>query len=158
MSVKNALITQTEFRRRTGMTASRLRQLKAEGFPLVGKRVDYEKAIAWVETNVDQARKDQWQSPSLNDLRRRREQLKIEAQQIELEKARGQLIEREAVKRFISERGRLERDSWLAWVSAVSARLAASLGLDHRRLSGTLDAEVRMQLRHLADKPIDFIR
>jgi hypothetical protein len=30
--------------------------------------------------------------------------------------------------------------------------------LDHRRLSGTLDAEVRMQLRHLADKPIDFIR
>jgi hypothetical protein len=153
MSAKNELISQTEFQRRTGLTASRLRQLKAEGFPLVGKRVDYEKAIAWVEANVDQARKHQWQS-----LRRRREELKIEAQQIELEKARGELIEREAVKRFISERGRLERDSWLAWVSAVSARLAASLGLDHRRLSGTLDAEVRMQLRHLADKPIDFIR
>ena len=58
MSAKNALITQTEFQRRAGMTASRLRQLKTEGFPLVGKRVDYEKAIAWVEANVDQARKD----------------------------------------------------------------------------------------------------
>ena len=57
----------------------------------MGKRVDYEKAIAWVEANVDQARKDQWQNASLNDLRRRREELKIEAQQIELEKARGEL-------------------------------------------------------------------
>jgi len=157
MSAKNALITQTEFRRRAGMTASRLRQLKTEGFPLVGKRIDYDKAMAWVEANVDQARKHQWQSPSLNDLRRRREELKIESQQIELEKARGELVEREAVKRFISERGRLERDSWLAWVSAVSARLAASLGLDHRRVSEALDEEVRMQLRHLSKKPLDSI-
>ena len=62
MSAKNELITQTEFRRRSGITASRLRQLKAEGFPLVGKRVDYENAIAWVEANVDQTRKDQWQT------------------------------------------------------------------------------------------------
>jgi hypothetical protein len=158
MSAKNALITQTEFRRRAAMTASRLRRLKAEGFPLVGKRVDYEKAIAWVEANVDQARKDQWQSPSLNDLRRRREELKIEAQQIELEKARGELVDRAAVKRFISERGRLERDSWLAWASAVSARLAASFGVDHGRLVGALDEEVRTQLRHLAERPIDSNR
>jgi hypothetical protein len=157
MSAKNELITQTEFQRRSGLTASRLRQLKAEGFPLVGKRVDYEKAMAWVEANVDRARKRQWQSPSLNDLRRRREQLKIEAQQIELEKARGELVEREAVKRFISERGRLERDSWLAWANAVSARLAASFGLDHGRLFGAVNEEVRMQLHHLADKSIDSI-
>jgi hypothetical protein len=108
--------------------------------------------------NVDQARKDQWQSPSLNDLRRRREELKIEAQQIELEKARGELVDRAAVKRFISERGRLERDSWLAWASAVSARLAASFGVDHGRLVGALDEEVRTQLRHLAERPIDSNR
>jgi hypothetical protein len=111
--------------------------------------------MVWIEANVDQARKHQWQSPSLNDLRRRREELKIECQQIELEKARGELVEREAVKRFISERGKLERDSWLAWVSAVAARLAASFGVDHKRMLMTLDEEVRMQLRHLADTRID---
>jgi hypothetical protein len=153
MSAKNALITQTEFQRRAGLSASRLRQLKAEGLPLVGKRVDYDKAIAWIEANVDGARKHQWQSPSLNDLRRRREQLKIEAHQIELDKARGELVERDAVKRFLSERGRMERDSWLAWASAVSARLAASFGLDSGRLFAALEEEIRTQLRYLADKP-----
>jgi len=158
MSAKNALVTQTEFQRRAGLTASRLRQLKAEGLPLAGKRVDYEKAMAWVEANVDQARKHQWQSPSLNNLRRRREELKIEAQQIELQKARGELVEREMVKRFISERRRTERDSWLAWVSAVSARLSASFGLDHGGVFATLEEEVRAQLRYLADRPKDSTR
>ena len=48
MSAENDPITQTEFQRRVGMSPSRLRQLKAEGLPLKGKRVDYEEAVAWM--------------------------------------------------------------------------------------------------------------
>jgi hypothetical protein len=38
----------------------------------MGKRVDYEKAVAWIQANVDPTRKDNWQNGSLNDLRRER--------------------------------------------------------------------------------------
>jgi hypothetical protein len=90
-----------------------------------------------------------------DDLRRERERVKLEQQKIELAKARGELIERKAVKRFLSERGRLERDSWLAWASAASARLAASLGVDHGRLFAAIEDEVRAQLLYIAEKPIE---
>jgi hypothetical protein len=49
----------------------------------------------------------------------------------------------------------MERDSWLAWASAVSARLAASFGVDHGRLFVALEDEVRAQLSYLAQKPLE---
>jgi hypothetical protein len=98
---------------------------------------------------------DNWQNGSLNDLRRERERVKIEQQKLELGKARGELVERKAVKKFLAERARMERDSWLAWASAVSARLAASFGIDHGRLFGAIEDEVRAQLRYLAKKPLE---
>ena len=155
MSAKTELVTQTEFARRAGLSSSRFRQLKAEGLPLVGKRVDYEKAVSWMQANVDPTRKDNWQNASLNDLRRERERVKIDQQKLELEKARGELVERKAVKKFLAERARMERDSWLAWASAASARLAAALGVDHGRLFAAIEDEVRAQLRYIAEKPVE---
>ena len=137
------------------MSRSRLRQLKAEGLPLKGKRVDYEEAVAWMQANVDPTRKDHWQNGSLNDLRRERERVKIEQEKLELAKTRGELVERKAVKKFLAERARMERDQWLSWASAVSARLAASLGIDHGRLFAAIEDEVRAQLRYIAEKPIE---
>jgi hypothetical protein len=155
MSAENAPITQAEFQRRAGLSASRFRKLKAEGLPLAGKRVDYEEAVAWIEANVDPARRDNWQNGSLNDLRRERERVKIEQQKIELARARGELVERKAVKKFLAERARMERGSWLTWSSAVSARLAASLGVDHGRLFAAMEDELRAQLRYLSEKPLE---
>jgi len=120
-----------------------------------GKKIDFVKASAWLEANVDPVRKNGWQDPSLNDLRRKREEVRFETSKLELAKARGELVERVAVKRFLSERARMERDSWLAWASAVSARLAASLGVDHGRLFAAIEDEVRAQLRYIAEKPIE---
>ncbi|MGH6864876.1 MAG: hypothetical protein ACREDO_01540 [Methyloceanibacter sp.] len=155
MLANTGLITQAEFLHRAGLRASRFRQLKAEGLPLVGKRVDYEQAVVWMKANLDQARKDNWQNGSLNDLRRERARVKIDQQKLELAKARGELIERKAVKKFLAERARMERDSWLAWASAVSARIAASLSVDHGKLFVAMDDEVRAQLRYIADKPTE---
>jgi hypothetical protein len=39
--------------------------------------------------------------------------------------------------------------------TAVSARLAASLGIDHGRLFAAIEDEVRAQLRYIAEKPIE---
>jgi hypothetical protein len=76
-------------------------------------------------------------------------------QKIELAKARGELVERKVVKKFLGERARMERDQWLSWASAVSARLAASLGIDHGRLFGAIEDEVRRQLCYLAEKSLE---
>ena len=155
MSAENTPITQSEFQRRAGLSPSRFRQLKAEGLPLVGKRVDHEKAVAWMQANVDPVRKNNWQNASLNELRRERELVKIEQQKLDLAKARGELVERKAVKKFLAERARMERDQWLAWASSIAARLAASLGVDHGPLFAAIEDEVRAQLRYIAEKPIE---
>ena len=154
MGAKISLITQTEFQRRAGLSPSRFRQLRAEGLPLVGKRVDYEKAVAWMQANVDLARKNNWQNSSLNDLRRERERVKIEQDKLELAKARGELVERKAVEKFLIQRARTERDQWLAWTSAVSARLADFFGVDKGCLFAAIEVEVREQLRHIAERPV----
>jgi hypothetical protein len=149
------LISKAEFARRAGLSRARVDRLVADGLPLEDGKVAQAKALAWIEANIDPVRKDNWQNGSLNDLRRERERVKIEQQKLELAKARGELVERKAVKKFIAERARMERDSWLAWASAVSARLAASLGADHGRLFAALEEETRTQLRYLAEKPLE---
>src|SRR5262249_40169300 len=154
MSAKNMLISQAEFLRRAKMSRSRFKVLAREGLPLHGKKVDFAQASAWVEANVDPARKNGWQGASLNDLRRRREEIRVETSKLELAKARGELVERKAVQRFLSERAHMERDQWFAWSSAVSARIAASLGIDHGQLFAALEEEVRSQLLFLAEKSI----
>jgi hypothetical protein len=155
MRAKNLLISQAEFLRRAKLSRSRFKVLVGEGLPMHGKKVDFDEASAWLEANVDPVRKNGWQGTSLNDLRRQREEVRTETSKLELAKARDELVERTAVKRFLSERGRMERDSWLAWASAVSARLAASFGIDHGRLFGAIEAEVRRQLLYLAEKPLE---
>ena len=156
MRAKNMPITQIEFQRRAGLSPSRFRQLKAEGLPLVGKRVNYEKAVTWMQANVDPARQDNWQSSSLNDLRREREQMKIEQQKLELSKARGELLERKAVQKVSCRKG------------AHGARQLARVGLCPSRLgspprpalitatcSQAIEDEVRAQLRYLSEKPLE---
>lgn len=151
MRAKDGLISQAEFLRRAGLSRSRFKVLVAEGLPLHGKSVDFAEASAWIESNVDPRRRGNWQGDaSLNSLRREREQIRIEESKLALAKARGALIERTTVGKFIAERGRMERDRWLSWASAVSARLAADLGADHGRLFAVIEGEVRDHLRQLA--------
>ena len=154
MRAKNMLISQAEFLRRAKLSRSRFKVLVGEGLPLHGNKIDFAEASAWVEANVDPLRKNGWQGASLADLRRQREEVRIETSKLELAKARGELVERVAVKRFLSERGRMERDSWIAWASAVSARLAGDLGADHGKLFAALEREVREQLIFLSERSL----
>ena len=135
MSAQSDLISQAEFCRRHRIGRTRLKKLLAEGLPRRGKKIPAARAAAWLAENLDHERKDHWSNggdadgaASLNELRRQREMLKIDVSRLALARASGEVLERVAVQRFISARARTERDAWLAWASAASARLAAALG------------------------------
>ena len=149
------LVSRAEFGRRMKLSRSRLRTLARQGLPSVDGKVPLAAAKAWLAENVDPARKDHWKgAPSLNDLRRARERLKVDAGRLELSRRKGELVERAAVRKFLADRARMERDRWLSWSSAAAARLAADLRADTGRLFALLDAEVRDHLRQLASEPL----
>lgn len=149
-------VTQTEFARRHGFGRTRMKKLIAEGLPIEGGKVPVKAATAWLKANVDPARRNHWNggdgTASLNELRRQREAQKLEAGRLELQRAAGQVIERSVVLRFITDRSRADRDSWLNWASAASARLAATLDVDTGKMFAALEAEVRAHLRELAGR------
>jgi hypothetical protein len=66
----------------------------------------------------------------------------------------GELVERAAVKKFLSDRARMEREQWIAWASAVAGRLAAGLGVDAGRLFASLEGEVQEHLLRLSERPL----
>jgi hypothetical protein len=102
-----------------------------------------------------QKRKTEPAEPNLTEYRRLRETLRVGPAELELRVRKGELVEKIVVKRFLVERARMERDQWLTWASAASARLAASLGVDHAQLFASLEQEVRSQLGFLSEKPLE---
>jgi hypothetical protein len=151
---QDELVTKAEFGRRQKLGRTRVKQLVAQGLPVEGGKVPMTKAVAWLDANLDKARQNNWNGGSLNDLRRERESIKVDASRLQLARERGELVERAAVRRFLTDRARMERDQWLAWSNAAAARLASALGIDTGRLFTALEAEVRDHLRALAQRPI----
>ena len=80
--------------------------------------------------------------------------MKLDAGRLELSRRKGELVDRAAVRKFLADRARMERDRWLSWSSAAAARLAAGLQADTGRLFALLDAEVRDHLLQLASEPL----
>lgn len=159
MSARQQFITKAEFGRRHHLGRTRLKRLVAEGLPIKDGKVQLEAATAWLKANVDSARKNHWQhgnggDASLNELRRQREALKIDAGRLALRRVSGEVVERAAVRRFLVDRARMERDDWIGWASAAAARIAAALGVDTGKLFALLEAEVRDQLRRIAGKAL----
>ncbi len=149
------LVSQAAFARDHHLSLHRLKRLIAEGLPRRHSKIPLADGEAWLRDNVDPARKDHWNgrsSASLNELRREREQIKIEEGHLALKKAKGEIVERAVVRRFLVERATFERDDWMGWVSAASARLAAAFGLDTGKVFKFLDSEVRDQLLRLSKK------
>ncbi len=151
-------LSRAAFGRLVKLADARVRRLIEDGMPCDAGKIPVAKAQAWMAAHVDTSRRNNWQGAkageSLNDFRRQREQQKVEAGKIELAKAKGELVEKAQVRKFISDRARMERDQWIAWASAVSGRLAAQIGADAGRVFGVLEAEVREQLSRLSERPL----
>lgn len=174
---QDELVSKSEFARRRGISRTWIKQLVNEGLPVEGGKVPMAKAVAWIDANLDPARRNHWgnrshanalsggnsnakhvsllNGGSLNDLRRERERIKVDASALELARSKGELVERAAVRKFLTDRARMERDQWLAWSSAAAARLASALGVDTGKLFAALESEVRDHLRQLAEQPLE---
>jgi len=135
--------------------------LAKQGLPSEQGKIPVRKARAWIAANLDSARKDHWGGTggaapkSLNDFRRERERQKVQAGELDLAKARGELVARAEVRKFLADRARMERDSWLAWASAASARLSAATGHPVDRLFAALEREVRDHLQSLSERTLE---
>jgi hypothetical protein len=155
---KDECLSRAAFGRLVKLGDARVRRLIADGMPVDAGKIPVAKAQAWMAAHVDTSWRNGWQgakeSESLNDFRRQREAQKVQQGEIEIAKARGELVERAAVKKFVADRARMERDQWIAWSSAIAGRLAAGLGVDAGRLFASLEGEVREHLLRISERPL----
>jgi len=129
--------TKTAFAARVGLTKGRISQLIAEGLPVrPDGTIDVAKGLAWIESNLDPARRHKGGAPSAST----RTATLAEARRLH-----------EIVK---VQRARAERDAHLAWVQRTAPLLAAELGADPRATFAALDRMMREHLEHLADLPL----
>ena len=148
------IISKAAFAERAGVVRSRVTAWIEAGMPTAGRKIDVLKAEAWLQDNIDRARREQSAAGTFADARRAREILRATREQLELEKARGEIVSKNLVRHFAEAVGRNHRDASLAWCSRVSALLAGEFGIDPGKLHARLDAEMRAMLRELAETPI----
>ena len=89
--------------------------------------------------------------PTLNSARLEGEILKNKKRALELDEARGKLVDREKTKRAVFALARQEREHWQNWPARIAPVMAAELGIDTKRLQGVLDRRVREHLAEIAD-------
>ncbi len=157
-------VSRTKFAEMVGVTRHRISQYIKTGLPVeADNKIDPAKGQAWIADNVAAERQHQWAGDeiaasttgqSLNDLRREREAVRLERDQLELDRARGILVERDGVRRFLVERAKLERDSWVGWASRASTTIASEIGVEIGAVFPVLEREIREQLRQLAETPL----
>lgn len=152
-------VTKSAFAEELGLSKARVSQLVEQGLPLTadGKRVRRLDALAWYRENIAPHRRKALADKPNADPRRELDRVKLEAARIELERARGNLVDRAEAEKAVFERARLERDAHLAWVSRVTPRLAVELGVDAAALFSALDREMRAHLVDLAETPLDAL-
>lgn len=166
------------FAQRVGLTRSRISQLIKRGLPLSpdGKSVLVDAALAWMAAELDPGQVAAQRRPptvhnarsddddddppdilSLTEAKRIHELVKVDRARLELDKARGRLIDADQARRDAFARGRAERDSWLAWMHRVAPLLAAELQADEHVVFVALQREVDDHLTWLADTPLDAL-
>lgn len=142
-----------------GVHPSRITQLIGKGLPLEPNgRVSITKAKDWIAANVDQHRRKMLggtgqQRPG-TAVRVELDSVRVERARLELERERGNLIDRKAVEAAVFARARSERDAHMAWVVRTAPIVAVRLGIDAAALLAALEAEMRVHLQDLASRPI----
>ena len=84
------------------------------------------------------------------------EVLKAQRARLELQRAKGELVERQKAQAMVFRLARQERDAWQTWPARVAALMAADLGVDAATVQQVLDQYVRSHLSDLADLRVDL--
>ena len=128
-------------------------------------QIDVAEGLAWIEDNLDPARRNKGGAPAaatgparvsttLAEAKRLHEIVKVQRAKLAFEREQGQLIETVAATRTVFARARAERDAHMAWVQRTAPLLAAEVGADPRATFAALDRMMREHLEYLADMPL----
>lgn len=138
-----------------GLSPARISQLVAAGLPTTTNgKIDVPAARRWYEQHTDPDRRKNQRNGHLSaaeELKR----IQVERARIELERARGNLIDRQIAEEVIFTRARAERDALLAWVARISPGLAQRLGANPAQLFSELDREARLHLAKISETPLE---
>ena len=93
---------------------------------------------------------------SFADARRAHEVLKAQLKRLELQKKRGELVDRTRATALVFRLARQERDAWLSWLARVAAIIAAELGCGAHAVQTVLEKHVREHLLMLSEIKPDF--
>jgi hypothetical protein len=149
-------MSKSAFAAHIGVTSGRVSQMVKEGLPVLDNgRVPLDVAEAWYRTNIRQ--KADGARRTVDELSRvkiERETAQRDLLQMDVERRRGQLIDRRQVELALHDRARAERDAHTAWVSRVAPIIAAELGADLACLYAILDREMRAHLQELSETPL----
>ncbi|WP_343661108.1 hypothetical protein [Ralstonia sp.] len=93
---------------------------------------------------------------SFDEARRIKEVYLALLNRLEFEQKSGALIELDLASSVLFEEFRVQRDAWLNWPTRVAPLLAAELGIEADRLTGTLTAHVHKQIAQLGEPEANF--
>lgn len=93
---------------------------------------------------------------SYADARAYGQDLKNQQSEIELARLRGELIDRDAVRKSMAELAQAAVGAWIQWPARVYAEMAAELNVDSATLHQVLDRHVRMHAEDISRAPIKF--
>lgn len=134
-----------------GVSASRISQLCDEGLPQTSNgKIPRQQALDWYCENIDANRRRAFGTAPQVSAKARLDEVKAELAQLELDKAKGNLIDRKKAEKLIFERARAERDDHLAWIARVAPVLAAELKTAPTATFAALDREMRAHLTELS--------
>ena len=93
---------------------------------------------------------------TLTAVRTQHEQIKRQAAELRLQKARGQLIDRDRAMETVFNLARETRDSFLSWPARYAAIIAAKLKTDPHTTEIILDRCIKEHLRELAEPRVNL--
>ena len=147
------LVTKSEFARQLDVRPARVTQLIQQGLPVTETgKIPSRLAHDWVAANIRRRHKPEAQ-PAESD-RARLDRLKADQAELELERLRGNMLDRAEAEKAIFERARAERDAHVAFVARVAPVIAAEIGADPAALFSALDREMRAHLVDLSETPV----
>ena len=147
--------TKAKFAEILGVSKGRVSQLIKDGLPVEASgRVDIEQGKAWYSENCSPSRRKAMPPRQTMTPKGELEMIKAERAKLDLEREKGNLIDRFAAEQVIFERARGERDAWIGWASRASILIASELESDPGETFSILDRLVRDHLVELAETPV----
>ncbi len=159
------LMTRAAFARHMGVTNGSVSNRIKDGTVVIDKKTNMvkvaESRARWAERpnpvlgrqNPD-PRADTMGTPapgSLTAARTKHEEVKRQATELRLRKARGELIDRDRAMETVFALARATRDSFLSWPARYAAIIAAKLNTDPHTTEIILDQCIKAHLRELAE-------